>query len=360
MVKYSLVGCGRIAKNHIGAAQSCQNIAISSLCDVEIKQAESLAQRFGLQDAVIYTHFKEMLQKERPDLVAIATDSGSHAEIALEAINQGCNVIIEKPIALSLEDADLLIAAAQRKGIVAAVCHQNRFNPAVAVLKNAIEHQRLGKLLYGAATIRWFRPQDYYDQANWRGKWETDGGALMNQCIHDIDLLRWMLGDPVEVAAVTARQSHSIEAEDFGAALVKFANGAFGIVEGTTNVYPENLEETLCIFGTCGTVKLGGSSLNLLEEWRLADSLENIEQLKEACNQRPPDIYGYGHLPLYRDVISAMEHGRQPLVTLKEGRAAMELVLAIYNAAYQNKPIRMPLGQCATTDFKGRFESEHT
>ncbi len=351
MVKYTLIGCGRIAKNHIGAAVSQPGLQITALCDLQMQNALALQKRFNLHKTKLYSDYRQMLEEEKPNLVAIATDSGSHAAIALDALAAGCHVLIEKPVALSLADADALILAAKQANVRVAVCHQNRFNPAVIKLRKALDAGRLGRLLYGAATIRWNRGQEYYDHASWRGKYATDGGALMNQCIHDIDLLRWMLGQPVRVTGVTARQIHSIEAEDFGAAIVEFAGGAFGLIEGTTNIYPENLEETLCIFGTTGTVKLGGSSLNLLEEWRLADTLDDPVILKAVCNQRPPDIYGYGHIPLYSDMLTAIEEKRDPLITLTEGRAAMELVLAVYYAALRRQTVTLPLARGTTLDF---------
>lgn len=354
VVKYTLVGCGRIAKNHIGAAKGCPDIKITGVCDTERGKAEDLAVKYDLKTN-IYSDYITMLDAERPDFVAIATDSGSHAKIALEAIGRGCHVIIEKPVALSLKDADDLIHLAEEKGVVASVCHQNRFNPAVLHLHRAVSGGRLGRLLYGAAAIRWNRGDDYYHQAKWRGRWATDGGALMNQCIHDIDLLRWFMGRPTEVMSITARQLHSIEAEDFGAALVKFEGGSFGIIEGTTNVYPANLEETLCIFGTEGTVKLGGSSLNRLEHWQLADGIDNVQQLKQIYSENPPDVYGYGHAPLYRNVTDVIINGGKPFITLNDGREALSLVLAVYKSAAAGKPVSMPLSKASTLDFVGRF-----
>ena len=212
--------------------------------------------------------------------------------------------------------------------------------------------------MYGTAHIRWNRGEEYYKQAPWRGTWEQDGGALMNQCIHNIDLLRWMMGgEIIEVVGITDNMIHGyIDAEDLGMALVKFANGSYGIIEGTTNIYPKNLEETLYIFGEKGTVKAGGKSVNLIEEWQFADNMDDPEEVKEKHHENPPNVYGFGHGPLYADVIDAIKNDRQPYVTAVDGRNALELVLAIYKSATEGKSVKLPLDKCSTLDFKGRFD----
>lgn len=356
-MKYVLIGCGRISPNHIAAAKA-NDLEMVAICDVVYENMLDKKAKFELPDTVKqYTDYKEMLEKERPELVAIATESGKHAQIALDCIEAGCNLIIEKPIALSLRDADAIIEAAARRGVKVCACHQNRFNKSVQQIRKAVEKHRFGRMFYGTAHIRWCRDHEYYDRAAWRGTWEQDGGALMNQCIHNIDLLRWMLGDDViEVVGMTDRLNHSyIEAEDLGIALVRFANGSYGIIEGTTDVYPKNLEETLYLFGEKGTVKVGGQSVNIIEEWRFADMLDDPEDIKAQFNENPPNVYGFGHTPLYADVIDAIKNDRKPYVDAEAGRRALELVLAIYRSAQTGQPVRLPLEDCATTDFKGRF-----
>lgn len=297
-----------------------------------------------------------MLLKERPQLAAVATGSGEHAKIALDAINAGCNVIVEKPIALSLADADKLIVAAKKNGVKLCTCHQNRFNKSVCKINEALCQGRFGKLLHAAAHVRWNRGHDYYDKAEWRGTWAGDGGALMNQCIHSIDLMRWMMGEPLEVMAYTDRLTHPyIEAEDIGLAIIKFKNGAYGIIEGTTNVYPKNLEETLYLFGEKGTVKAGGKSDNRIEVWDFADKRDESDEIIRHFQEDPPNIYGFGHTPLYKDMIEAVREDREPFITGEAGRAALELVLAVYKSAQTGGPCKFPLGACATTDFAGRF-----
>jgi predicted dehydrogenase len=221
---------------------------IVALCDPVAEHMEDKAVKFGLGPAVRrYTDYRTMLVEAKPELVSICTESGKHAAIALDCIRAGVNLIIEKPIALSIADADAIIAAAGERNVKVCACHQNRFNKSVVKIREAVEKNRFGRMFYGTAHIRWNRGREYYDRASWRGTWEQDGGALMNQCIHNIDLLRWMMGNEVaEVFAYTDNLEHPyIEAEDLGIALVKFANGAYGIIEGTTDIYPRNLEETL-------------------------------------------------------------------------------------------------------------------
>jgi predicted dehydrogenase len=357
-LKYAIIGCGRISPNHIAAAIK-SNLEIVALCDLEEKNIEDKILKFDLPKATKrYLDYKEMIEKEQLDLIAISTESGKHGQIALDCIDAGINLIIEKPITLSLEEADLIIKKANEKNIKVSACHQNRFNKSIQKIREAVEKNRFGKLFHGTAHIRWNRGHDYYDRALWRGTWEQDGGALMNQCIHNIDLLRWMMGDEVtEVVGMTDNMNHAfIEAEDLGVALIKFANGSYGIIEGTTNVYPENLEETLYIFGEKGTVKAGGQSVNLIEEWRFADLLDDPEEIKEKFHENPPNVYGFGHIPLYADVIDSIKNDRQPYVTAVDGRNALELVLAIYKSAAEGKSIKLPLGKCSTLDFKGRFD----
>jgi len=357
-MKYALIGCGRISPNHIAAAKA-NHLDFVAVCDIVPENMEDKILKFELPRAIRrYTDYRELLEKEKPELVAIATESGKHAAIALACIAAGCNVIIEKPIALSIADANAIIAAADAKGVKVCANHQNRFNKSVSKLRDAYNKHRFGRLFYGTAHIRWNRGWEYYSRAKWRGTWEEDGGALMNQCIHNIDLLRWMMGGDIdEVFAYTDRLDHDyIQAEDLGIALVKFKNGAYGVIEGTTDIYPANLEETLYVFGEKGTVKLGGQSNNVIEEWRFSDALDDPDAVKAEFHENPPNVYGFGHTPLYADMIDAIQHDRAPYVTAEDGKRALELVLAIYKSAAEGKPVKLPLTECSTTDFVGRFD----
>jgi predicted dehydrogenase len=357
-MRYALIGCGRISPNHIVAAQH-NNLEIVAICDIEPHNMKDKIVKFKLPETVkCYTDYMEMLKNEKPELVAIATESGKHAQIAIDCLTVGhANIIIEKPIALSLKDADRIIETAKKENLKVCACHQNRFNKSIQKIREAVEMERFGKMLHGTAHIRWARDYEYYSRAKWRGTWEQDGGALMNQCIHNIDLLRWMMGDDIDcVVGMTDRLKHDyIEAEDLGIALIKFKNGSYGIIEGTTNVYPKNLEETLYLFGEKGTVKAGGDSVNVIEEWRFSDMLDDPEEVKQQFHENPPNVYGYGHTPLYADVIDAITNDRRPYVDGEAGKRALELVLAIYKSASEGSIVKLPLESCATIDFKGRF-----
>lgn len=356
-MKYALIGCGRISPNHIAAAKN-NELDIVAICDIDSSCMTDKVLKFKLDESVRrYTDYKDMVESEKPELVAICTESGKHAEIALFCIEHGCNCIIEKPIALSIKDADAIISASIKYHVKVCACHQNRFNKSVQIIREAIDMNRFGRLFYGTAHVRWCRNHEYYDRASWRGTWEQDGGALMNQCIHNIDLLRWMMGSEIEeVVGMTDRLNHSyIEAEDMGIALIRFKNGSYGIIEGTTDIYPKNLEETLYIFGEKGTVKAGGQSVNAIEEWRFSDLLDDPEEVMARFHENPPNVYGYGHTPLYADMVNAIQQDRQPYVNAMDGKKALELVLAIYKSAAEGCSVKLPLEDCATTDFVGRF-----
>lgn len=355
-MKYALIGCGRISPNHIAAART-NHLDFAGLSDIDDTMIQDKVVKFDLQNVSQYTDYHEMLEKEKPELVAIATESGKHAQIALDCIDAGCNLIIEKPIALSIADADAIIQKAKEKGVKVCASHQNRFNKSIQKIREALERNRFGRMFYGTAHIRWCRDWEYYSRAKWRGTWEQDGGALMNQCIHNIDLLRWMMGDEIEeVVGMTDRLNHPyIEAEDLGIALIRFRNGSYGIVEGTTDLYPKNLEETLYLFGEKGTVKAGGQSVNRIEEWRFSDALDDPDEVIAQFAENPPNVYGFGHIPLYADMIDAIHNDREPYVNAEAGKRALELVLAIYKSAAEGCSVKLPLDQCATIDFQGRF-----
>lgn len=356
-MKYALIGCGRIAVNHIKAAVN-NGFDIVGLCDVDSDKFEILADKTGLDLAKmhLYDSYIDMVDYEKPDVVSIATESGKHARIALNCIDRGIHCIIEKPMAMSIADADRIIELAGQRGVKVAACHQNRFNKAIQELRKAVEAGRFGKLSHGSINVRWNRDRGYYDQAPWRGTWEEDGGCLMNQCIHGVDLLRWMMGDKVtEVYGMTAQRFHSyLEAEDVGAAIVKFANGAVGVVEGTVNVYPKNLEETLCVFGEDGTVKIGGTSANDIDVWEFRETTEEDEG-KAGLKEITSNVYGNGHTALFADMERAIETDTKPYVDAVAGRNAVEMILAIYKSQKTGLPVKLPLTDFASTDMEGEF-----
>lgn len=358
-MKYALIGCGRIAVNHVKAVNN-NKLEFVAACDIVPENIDILFDKQepdNKESIARYTDYKQMIE-EHPDieLVSIATPSGIHAEIALFCIDHGINVIIEKPMAMNIADADEIIRRSEEKGVVVSACHQNRFNVAVQKTRKALEAGRFGRLSHGSIHVRWNRNKAYYDQAPWRGTWQDDGGCLMNQCIHGIDLLRWMMGGEVEsVYGVTRQQFHDyLEAEDVGMAVVTFKNGAVATIEGTTNVYPKNLEETLYLFGEKGTVKIGGTSTNNIDVWDFSDESEEDlanKELKEATS----NVYGNGHTSLFADVMDSITNHRKPYVDAVAGRNALEMILAIYKSMSTGEAVKLPLKDFASTDMKGTF-----
>lgn len=357
-MKYALIGCGRIATNHIKAALNNQ-LEITAVCDIQPEHMKKLLERHGLwaDDSIKhYTDYKAMIAEVQPELVSIATESGIHAEIAIFCIKHGVHVIIEKPMAMSMADANEIIRLSEERNVKVSACHQNRFNIAVQEMRQALEAGRFGKLSHGSIHVRWNRNQNYYTQAPWRGTWAQDGGALMNQCIHGIDLLRWTFGGEVEeVYGQTRQQFHDyLEAEDVGMAVVKFKNGAIATIEGTTNVYPKNLEETLYIFGEKGTVKIGGTSTNNIDVWDFADETE-ADMKNKGLEEETNNVYGNGHTSLFADMINSIQNGKKPYVDAYAGRDALELVLAIYKSQKEGIPVTLPLSEFSSLDMTGEF-----
>lgn len=356
-MNYALIGCGRVAPNHIKAVRANQ-LNLAAICDLVPERIDALLEKTGYALPVDrYTDYRRMID-EHPELelIAIATDSGEHAEIALYCIRHGLHTIIEKPIAMSLHDADEIVRAAEENHVKVATCHQYRFNQAVQEMRRALEEGRFGTLSHGSVHVRWRRTQDYYSQAPWRGKWASDGGALMNQCIHGIDLLKWMMNDDVaEVYGATRQRLHDyLECEDVGMAVFKFKNGAIGTVEGTVNVYPKDLEESLCLFGETGTVKLGGKTCNKIETWAFADEAADDPE-KTGFEETSGSAYGNGHARLYADMIDAVRHDRKPAVDAVAGRNSLELVLAIYKSQLTGLPVKLPMQDFSTAEMTGLF-----
>jgi UDP-N-acetyl-2-amino-2-deoxyglucuronate dehydrogenase len=365
-LKYTmaLIGCGRISYKHIEAiAANADRLELMAVCDpvtklAEAKKAEYYEKTGWDHEVAVYEDHAELLATSKPDFVAIATESGIHAQITLDAIAAGCHVLTEKPMSLSTADSTRMIDAAASAGKTLGVCFQNRFNAPIQKLKTAVDAGRFGRILHGQIQIRWNRNQGYYEQAKWRGTWEQDGGTLMNQCTHGIDLLLWLMDSPVRrVHGVTRRFQRPIQAEDFGAAIIEFESGAVGIIEGTANTYPRNINETLSIFGEKGSVVIGGLAVNKVETWRFADAEaygDPEESVLNPTEEDPPSVYGFGHAALYRDFIDSLDQQRSPLVSGDEGRRAVDLVLAIYQSMKDGKPVDFPF-DFATEEMKGIF-----
>jgi UDP-N-acetyl-2-amino-2-deoxyglucuronate dehydrogenase len=330
-LKFALLGCGRISARHVEALVKNKDEAelvgvydtVKELAEDRKKQYESLVEGSNVK---VYSDYDQLLNSEDIDVVTIATISGYHAQQAIDCLNHNKHVIIEKPMALSIVDANRIIALGKKKNKKVCVSHQNRYNPAVQKLRQAIDEGRFGKLIHGTARTLWARDDNYYKEASWRGTKALDGGTLMNQCIHNIDLLQWLLGGEVErIYAESDTFIRDIETEDFGAILIRFKNGAVGIVEGSVCIYPRNLEESLSIFGEKGTVVIKNG---VIETWRFADEKE-YDHVELANNS-------LGHTPLYKDVIAAIKEGREPLVNGEEGKKAVEIILkAIEGKIYE-------------------------
>lgn len=357
-MKCAIIGCGRIALNHVRAIE-VNGLELAALCDIVPGKAEGLLERAewdGPAPAIFEDYHGMLATVPSLELVAIATESGEHATIALDCIDAGRNLIVEKPIALSMADADEIVRRADERGVKVSACHQNRFNVAVRHARRALEEGRFGRMSHGSIHVRWNRDRCYYDQAPWRGTWAQDGGCLMNQCIHGIDLLRWMMeGDIVSVYAQTRQRFHGyLEAEDVGVAVLTFTDGSMATVEGTTNVFPKNLEETLYLFGEKGTVKIGGTSTNDIDVWDFVDDREQDEAIR-GLREQTSNVYGNGHAALYADVVEAIRNDRAPYVDARAGRDALEVVLAIYKSQRTGLPVELPLEGFASTDMEGEF-----
>jgi len=363
--KTAIIGCGRISPHHIKALiANSDSMLLAAACDPFIERAEeqTAVYRAQIPDALpaCYSDYKKMISEIKPDIVTVATESGKHPAITIDCLNAGIHVICEKPMALSTRDADQMIAARKASGKKLAVCFQNRFNAPVQRLRGALDSGRFGRVLHGMIQIRWNRNPVYYSEAPWRGTWEQDGGTLMNQCIHGIDLLQWLMGeDAVRVHAQTRRFTRPIEAEDFGAAIVEFKNGALGIIEGSACVYPTNLNETLSLFGENGTAVIGGLAVNKLETWRFADAETIGDTEDKALNpleKDPPSVYGYGHTALFTDFVSAIEENREPYISAEAAKKALELILAVYKSQKTGQAVDLPC-DFSTLDMQGYFNT---
>ncbi len=354
-MKYAIIGCGRIAPSHISAAIK-NKYDIVAVCDIKLKAMDELLIKFNLQDQGItqYIDYKEMIELEKPQIVAIATESGKHVEMARYGIEKNIALILEKPMALSVCEAEELIGLAEKHQVPLAVCQQNRYNISTQLVKKAIDAGYFGKISHIALTVRWARGCTYFSQGNWRGTWEQDGGALMNQCIHGCDLLRWFGNNQIDsVSGHISNHFHPyLEVEDLGLATVFFSNGIIGTIEGTTNAYNKDFEETLSIFGENGIIRLNGIVAESIDIWDFknpkAMELRNLEN-----TEKYQSVYGNSHENIYADLLCAIEEHRSPYVDGHCGKNALELVLAIYKSHKEGRLVSLPLESFSTTDMKG-------
>jgi UDP-N-acetyl-2-amino-2-deoxyglucuronate dehydrogenase len=337
--RIALVGCGRISQRHFEAIDRLDEMELVAVCDTDAARVEEAARTTGAKPFVDY---EEMLDAEDLDIVTIATPSGLHPAHGILAARHGCHVICEKPMAITLTAADQLVEACDKAGVHLFVVKQNRLNPAVRLLKQAVDRGRFGRLYMANATVRWTRPQEYYDMAPWRGTWEFDGGALMNQASHYIDLIQWLMGPVDRVMAQTATLAREIEAEDSGVAVLRFRNGALGVIEVTMLTFPKNLEGSITLLGENGSAKIGGTAVNRIDHWEFKDYHDD-DKLVETSQTLPPSVYGFGHEPYYRNVLDVLTGRASPDTDGRSGRKSLELILGAYESARQGREVPLPL-----------------
>lgn len=336
-LRFGLIGCGRVAPRHAQSLLQLQETDLVAVADVKPARADHFAHEYG---ATPHHSHTDLLARNDIDAVSICVPSGLHAQVAIDAMQAGKHVLVEKPIAITLEDADRMIAVSEATGRILGVVLQNRYNHPMQQLRAAIDQGKLGPLYLGNACVRWYRPQSYYED-EWHGTWAMDGGALMNQSIHHIDALQWFMGPVQSVYAYSATLAHQMEAEDVGVAVIRFANGALATVEGSTLTWPQNLEGSVSIFGAHGSVKIGGTALNRIVLWKVEGELEQESELLTSQIVDPPSVYGYSHREVIRDFAEAVIHGRPPGTPGPEARKSLALVAAIYESARTGREVTL-------------------
>lgn len=336
-----LVGCGRISERHFDAIAEHPDLTLVAVCDDIAERARNAGTRLTVP---WFESYQTMLDQVPADIAVICTPSGLHPRHGIMAAQRGLHVITEKPMATRLEEADALVRACDEAGVRLLVVKQNRLNPAVQLLKRAVVGGRFGRIYLANTTVRWQRPQSYYDMAPWRGTWEFDGGAFLNQASHYVDMIQWLVGPVETVFAKTATLARRIESEDTGIAILRFRSGALGTIEVTMLTYPRNLEGSITIIGERGTVKVGGTALNRIEQWEFAeydDADRAAEALRAAPN--PLSVYGSGHNPFYDNVVRVLRGEAAPDTDGREGRKSLELILGIYESARSGQEVSLPL-----------------
>tara|TARA_B100001059_G_C17835823_1_gene588053 strand:- start:4537 stop:5598 length:1062 start_codon:yes stop_codon:yes gene_type:complete len=338
MLNFALVGCGRIAKRHselLGHNQ-IKGARLAAVCDLVESKAKKIADQFAVSH---YTDMHEMLQSEECDVVVVLTESGNHSKNVVELARYGKHIVVEKPMALTLDDADAMIKACDLSGAKLFVVKQNRFNLPVVKLREALEQGRFGKLVLGTVRVRWCRPQSYYDQASWRGTWAMDGGVLTNQASHHIDLLEWMMGDVESVFAKSTKALAKIEAEDTAVVTLKFRNGALGLIEATTATRPKDLEGSISILGEGGAVEVSGFAVNKMNLWNFVNESAEDDVVMAKYSVNPPNVYGFGHQAYYEHVVNCISENGPHLVDGLVGRKSLELINAIYESIETGKEV---------------------
>lgn len=340
MLSFALVGCGRIAKRHaelLGTGQ-IGNARLAAVCDTVPAKAEAIGKQFGVP---YFDDMHAMMAAGGIDVVVVLTESGNHARHVIDLARYGKHIVVEKPMALTLPDADAMIEACELAGVRLFVVKQNRFNVPVRKLREALEAGRFGKMVMGTVRVRWCRPQAYYDQDPWRGTWALDGGVLTNQASHHIDLLEWMMGEVDSVFAMTRTALVDIEAEDTAVVAVRFRSGALGIIEATTAVRPKDLEGSISLMGEKGTAVIGGFAVNKLETWNFTEAEADDEEVMSRYSVNPPNVYGFGHQAYYEHVVDCLSNGGRHPVDGLQGRRSLELINAIYESVETGREISL-------------------
>lgn len=337
-LKFALIGCGRIAQKHAEILKNqLPQTKLVAVCDINKEKAKRIGEKYNVH---WYDNYDKMLESEDIDVVNILTESGNHARHTIDVVKKyKKHVVVEKPMALTLSDADEMIRVCDENGVKLFIIKQNRYNLPVIKLREALDKGRFGKLVMGTVRVRWSRDQAYYDQDAWRGTWAMDGGVFTNQASHHIDLLEWMLGEPISVFAKSATQLVNIETEDTGIAIIKFKNGALGLVEATTAVRPKDLEGSLSILGELGTVEIGGFAVNEMKIWNFTRQEPDDKEVLEKYRENPPNVYGFGHIRYFENVLDCIVNNKRALVDGLEGRKSLELINAIYESIETGKEI---------------------
>ena len=343
MLNFAIVGCGRIARKHAGnlGEGKIPNAKLTAVCDIQEDRAKHYGEKY---DVPWYTDMHKMMEVEGQniDVLDILTPSGDHAEHTVQLAKYGKHIVVEKPMALTLDDADRMIEACDRAGVKLFVVKQNRLNLPVKKLREAVENNHFGKMVMGTVRVRWCRDQEYYDQDAWRGTWQHDGGVFANQAIHHVDLLQWMMGPVESVYAKSATRLVNIEAEDTGVVILKFKSGALGVIEATTGTRPKNIEGSISVLGEKGTVEIGGFAVNEMKIWNFVDQDEKEkEDIIASYRNNPPDVYGYGHTEYLANVVESITEKKSALVDGLAGRKSLELIAAIYESIETGKEVQV-------------------
>ena len=337
-LRFGLLGCGKIAIRHADllASGKIEGGELSAVCDLNRDRSDDFARRYNVKG---FYSLHDIASSDDVDVLSVLTPSGLHAENVKELAAYGKPIVVEKPLALKLSDADELIEACDRYGAKLFVVKQNRFNIPILKLREALDSGRFGKLILGTVRIRWCRPQEYYEEAPWRGTWQYDGGVLTNQASHHIDLLVWMMGEVESVFAKTSRALADIEAEDTAVVTLKFRNGAIGVIEATTATRPRDLEGSLSILGSKGSVVVGGFAANELQTWQFEHEIEDDARVFENHGTNPAGVPGYAHMAYYEHVVDCVRNNKEQLVDGLGGRRSLELISAIYESIETGKEI---------------------